>query len=141
MASNPNLQQRAFLGVGWWYPVQIDPVTGLTRIAQYEDDVQQSLKIILTTARGERVMRPAFGCGIYDLAFEVIDRATLTRVESEVRDSITRFEPRVELINVVLDPSQAADGLLRIEVEYRVRRTNQVGNLVYPFYFQEGSPP
>jgi phage baseplate assembly protein W len=139
--ATPAPQQKAFLGVGWAYPVGIDPVTGLTATAAYENDVLQSLKIILTTARGERVMRPDFGCGIYDLAFAVIDRATLTRVESEVRDSIMKYEARVELINVVVDPSQAADGMLRIEVEYRIRRTNQVGNLVYPFYFREGSLP
>jgi phage baseplate assembly protein W len=140
MASNDTFQ-RAFLGVGWAYPVGIDPVTGLTEIASYEDDVKQSLRIILTTARGERVMRPDFGCGIYDLAFAVIDRATLTRVESEVRVSITKYEARVEIIDVIVDPSQAADGMLRIELEYRIRRTNQVDNLVYPFYFQEGSLP
>jgi len=137
-SSNPNLQQ-AFLGVGWAYPARIDPVTGLTARACYEDDVQQSLLIILTTARGERVMRPDFGCGIYDLAFAVIDTATLTRVESEVRTSIQKFEPRVELIDVIIDPSQAVDGLLNIEVDYLVRATNQVDNLVYPFYFTEGA--
>ncbi len=138
MAMNPNLQ-KAFLGVGWAYGVGIDPTTGLTAIASYEDDVQQSLMIILTTARGERVMRPDFGCGIYDLAFAVIDTATLTRVESEVRTSITKYEARVELIDVIVDPSQAADGLLNIEIDYRVRATNQVDNLVYPFYFAEGA--
>jgi phage baseplate assembly protein W len=84
-------------------------------------------------------MRPDFGCGIYDLAFAVIDTATLTRVESEVRTSIQKFEPRVELIDVIIDPSQAVDGLLNIEVDYLVRATNQVDNLVYPFYFTEGA--
>lgn len=138
MATTLNLQ-KAFLGVGWAYPVGIDPTTGLTAIASYEDDVQQSLVIILTTARGERVMRPDFGCGIYNLAFAVIDTATLTRVESEVRTSIQKYEARVELIDVIVDPSQAADGLLNIEVDYLVRATNQVDNLVYPFYFAEGS--
>lgn len=141
MATPPNNAQKAFLGVGWAYPVGIDPVTGLTAIASYENDVQQSLWIILTTAPGERVMRPDFGCGIYDLAFEVIDRATLTRVESAVRTSVTTYEARVEIIDVIIDAGQALDGLLLIELEYRIRRTNQVGNLVYPFYFREGSPP
>lgn len=138
MATNPNYQ-KAFLGVGYAYPVRIDPVTGLTATASYEEDVKQSLVIILTTARGERVMRPDFGCGIYDLAFAVIDTATLTRVESEVRTSIQKYEPRVELVDVVIDPSQATDGLLNIALDYRVRTTNQVDNLVYPFYFAEGS--
>lgn len=139
MMSDP--LQKDFLGVGWAYPVGIDPVTGLTATAKYEDDVEQSLWIILTTAPGERVMQPQFGCGIHDLAFEVIDRATLTRVESSVRDSITTYEARIELMAVTVDPTHAAEGKLRIEVDYRIRRTNQVGNLVYPFYFGEGSLP
>jgi phage baseplate assembly protein W len=138
MTTSSNFR-KAFLGIGWAYPVGVDPVTGLTAVASYEDDVEQSLWIILTTARGERVMRPDFGCGIYDLAFAVIDTATLTRVESEVRTSIQKYEARVELIDVIVDPSRAADGLLNIEVQYRVRRTNQVDNLVYPFYFAEGA--
>lgn len=138
MATNPDFQ-KAFLGVGWAYPVGIDPVTGLTARASYEDDVKQSLKIILATARGERVMRPDFGCGIHDLAFAVIDTATLTRVESEVRTSVQKYEARVELIDIVINPSQAVDGLLEIALDYRVRTTNQVDNMVYPFYFSEGS--
>ena len=83
-------------------------------------------------------MRPSFGCGIHDLVFEVIDVATLTRIENTVREAMTRFEARIEVTSVRVDPLHAADGELLIELEYRVRRTNQVGNLVYPFYFREG---
>ena len=83
-------------------------------------------------------MRPDFGCGIYDLAFEVIDSAVLVRITNVVTDALTRYEPRIELINVSVDPYRASEGVLEVNVEYRVRRTNQTGNLVYPFYFREG---
>jgi phage baseplate assembly protein W len=131
-------EQKAWLGRGWACPVRIDPMTGGIAYAEFEADIRESIVIILGTSRGERVMRPNFGCGIHDLVFEVIDVATLTRVETAVRDALTRYEARIEVERVSVDPLRAADGELRIELEYRVRRTNQLGNLVYPFYFREG---
>lgn len=131
-------EQKAWLGRGWASPVRIDPLSGGIAYAEYEEDIRQSIIIILGTGRGERVMRPDFGCGIHDLVFEVVDVSTLTRIETAVRDAMMRYEARIEVLSVRVDPLQAADGLLLIELEYRVRRTNQVGNLVYPFYFREG---
>jgi len=131
--------KREFLGKGWAFPVSLDPYKGSVATAEYEDDVKQAIRIILGTSPGERVMRPDFGCGIYDLAFETIDSATLVRVKNVVEEALTRYEPRIELINEVqVDPYRAEDGILEVRVTYRVRRTNQTGNLVYPFYFREG---
>lgn len=130
-------QQKQWQGVGWAYPVRIDATTGAIAFSRHEVDIRESIRIILATARGERVMRPDFGCGIHDLVYDVIDVAMLTRVETEVRESITRYEPRVELIGVKADPFEAADGRLLVEVDYRIRQTNQSDNLVYPFYFRE----
>jgi Bacteriophage baseplate protein W len=132
-------EQKAWLGRGWAYPVQIDPMTHGIAVSAYEQDIRQSILIILGTARGERVMRPDFGCGIHDLVFEVIDVATLTRIEASVREAMSKYEARIEVLSVRVDPLHAVDGELLIELEYRVRRTNQRGNLVYPFYFREGS--
>jgi hypothetical protein len=131
-------EQKDWLGRGWAYPVQIDPNTGSVAVAEYEADIRQSILIILQTARGERVMRPDFGCGIHDLVFDVIDVTTLTRIETAVMESMIKYEARIEMIAVRADPFEAANGLLLIELEYRVRLTNQLGNLVYPFYFREG---
>lgn len=131
-------ERKEFLGRGWAFPVALDPESGSVATAEYEDDVRQAIRIILGTAPGERVMRPDFGCGIYDLAFEVIDSAVLVRITNVVTDALTRYEPRIELINVSVDPYRASEGVLEVNVEYRVRRTNQTGNLVYPFYFREG---
>jgi hypothetical protein len=131
-------EQKDWLGRGWAFPVAIDRTTGGVQAAEYEADIRQSIMIILRTAKGERVMRPDFGCGIHDLAFEIIDVATLTRVETVVGEAMRKYEARIEVLRVTADPLQAADGLLLIEFEYRVRRTNQIGNMVYPFYFREG---
>lgn len=131
-------ERKDWLGKGWAYPLRIDPVSGGIASAEAEADIHQAIRIILGTAPGERVMRPDFGCGIFELAFEVIDVATLTRVETTVREALTRYEARIELLSVRADPFEAANGMLLIELEYRIRRTNQLGNLVYPFYFREG---
>jgi hypothetical protein len=118
--------------------VALDPNTGRTLLVAAETDIEQSIRIILSTAPGERVMRPEFGCGANELVFETLDTATFTRVQKTVTDALTRFEPRIELLAVQVDPTQAADGLLLASIDYRVRATNQSGNMVYPFYFREG---
>jgi len=133
-------QQKDWLGRGWAFPVNLDPLTGGIAFAEYEQDIRQSIQIILGTAPGERVMRPDFGCGIYELVFDVIDSAMLTRVETAVTQAMVTYEARIEVLSVRADPLYAADGLLLIEFDYRVRLTNQKDNLVYPFYFREGGP-
>ncbi|MBJ6127195.1 GPW/gp25 family protein [Microvirga splendida] len=131
-------ERKDWQGIGWAFPIRADAATGTPVLSRYENDIREAIRIILGTARGERVMRPDFGCGIHTLVFDVVDVAMLTRVEAEVRESIVKYEPRVELIGVRADPFEAANGMLLVEVEYRVRQTNQTGNLVYPFYFREG---
>lgn len=134
-------EQKDFLGRGWAMPVDIDPYTGLIATAEYEEDIRQSIRIILETAKGERVMRRDFGCGIHDLVFEAVDTTTLQRIRSEVEEALRRFEPRVEVLGVTPDEDSTSEGKLLVEVEYRVRRTNQTGNLVFPFYYREGGRP
>ena len=134
-------ERKDFLGRGWAMPVDIDPRTGLVASVEYEDDIRQSILIILETARGERVMRPSFGCGIHELVFEAVDSRTLQRIRSEVEDALLRFEARIEVLGVTIDEDATSEGVLMIELEYRVRRTNQTGNLVFPFYFREGGRP
>ncbi len=131
-------ERKDFLGRGWAWPVRLDAVSGQVAMAEFEEDIRQAIRIILETSPGERVMRPDFGCGIHDLVFEALDSATLARVRTVVQEALIRFEPRIEVIGVEVDPAYAPEGRLQIGLEYRVRRTNQVGNLVYPFYFREG---
>jgi phage baseplate assembly protein W len=132
---------KAFLGRGWSAPIALDLLTGLVRSVEYEDDIRQSILIILMTAPGERVMRPNFGCGIHDLVFESLDSTTLQLIRSSVEDAMRRCEARIELLNVNVDEEASAEGMLLVELEYRVRLTNQLGNLVFPFYFKEGGQP
>jgi hypothetical protein len=134
-----NGEHKEFLGRGWAMPMQLDARTGEVAETQYEEDVRQAIRIIIETAPGERVMRPDFGCGIHELVFAPMDSETLQRVRSVIEDALRRYEARIEVIEVNVDEArELSDGRLRIEVDYRIRKTNQVGNLVFPFYFSEG---
>jgi phage baseplate assembly protein W len=134
-------ERKAFLGRGWAMPVALDPRTGLVATVAYEEDIRQSILIILETAPGERVMRPNFGCGIHELVFAAMDSTTLQRVRSTVEEALRRCEARIEVLNVNVDEAATSEGKLLVEIEYRVRKTNQLGNLVFPFYFREGGRP
>jgi hypothetical protein len=128
---------KEFLGVGWTYPVRTR-LNGDISMSQFEDDIREAILIILGTAKGERVMRPDFGCGIHDLVFAPINTATITLVENGVREALTVYEPRIELIKVEALSDRAEEGKLLVNIDYRVRSTNSRFNLVYPFYLKEG---
>ncbi len=130
---------KAFLGIGWAFPVQADSgKTDVARVA-YEDDIRQSVWLILETDQGERVMRPDFGAGLRALAFEPINTTTLALARHRVEAALTLWEPRID--NITVKVSAEPDiGKLMIDVQYRVRTTNTFYNLVYPFYLQEGQP-
>jgi phage baseplate assembly protein W len=127
---------KLFLGVGTAFPLGIDSRTHAIARAEYEESVRQSILIILGTARGERVMRPDFGCGIHDLVFENLSAATLGRIDREVHAALLRFEPRIDVTAVAVKAGAA--NLLLIDIDYEVRATNTAFNLVYPFYLQQG---
>jgi phage baseplate assembly protein W len=128
---------QEFLGVGWAFPVKLDAQGAFER-AQYEESVRQSIWTILGTAKGERVMRPEFGCGIYDLVFEINDAATAGKVVQAVREALLAFEPRIDVRDVQVRPEQQGEVML-ISIDYQVRATNNAFNLVYPFYLERGA--
>lgn len=128
---------REFLGVGWRFPLQVD-ATGRIARAHYEQRIEESIVLILATAPGERPMLPDFGCGIHDLLFAPNDVSTIASVVHQVRRSLTRFEPRIDLIDVDVESTAESPNLLLIRINYRVRATSAIGNLVYPFYIREG---
>ena len=123
---------RSFLGTGWRFPVKAGDAGTIERAA-YEESVRQSIWIILGTAKGERVMRPDFGCGIYDLVFEVNSPATAAKVSHAVREALLFFEPRIDVIDVAVRPEGE---VMLISIDYEVRATDNVFNLVYPFYLE-----
>ena len=104
-----------------------------------ERDIHESLRILLSTRPGERVMHPDYGCGIHGLVFEVLNGATIARIEASVRQAILFFEPRVDFESMDVDPGEALEGVLRLRIEYRVRETNSRRNIVYDFYLREGT--
>lgn len=124
-----------FLGVGWSLPIQLNENNQI-KMAKYEDAVRQSILMILNTTKGERVMRPNFGCLIYDRVFSPNTPGTVGQIISDVREALLEWEPRIDILNVdaIPDPTQA--NLILIQVNYQVRTTNNVFNLVYPFYIQ-----
>lgn len=130
---------KSFLGRGLSFPVSLNS-NGDLQSADYEESVRESVLMILGTAKGERVMRPDFGCGIYDLVFEMKTAGTAGRISQEVQEALLRFEPRIDVINVQVSPQSDSDGeKLLIQVDYQVRATNNVFNLVYPFYLERSS--
>ena len=133
--------RKDFLGRGWAMPVELEPRTGLVASVQHEDDIRQSIRIILETTPGERVMRPNFGCGIHEMVFDAIDSTAIQRIRSIVDESLRRCEARIDVLDVVVEEAPSEQGRLIVEIEYRVRKTNQTGNLVFPFYFREGGRP
>ena len=137
----PSVDRKTFLGRGWAMPVELDPRTGHVAAVAYEDDIRQSILIILQTVPGERVMRPNFGCGIHELVFTSLDSTTLQLIQSSVEEALRRCEARIDVLAVTVDEDATIDGKLLVEIEYRVRKTNQTGNLVFPYYFGEGGRP
>jgi hypothetical protein len=108
---------------------------------QHEEDIRQSIRIILETTPGERLMRPNFGCGIHEMVFDALDSTAIQRIRSLVEESLRRCEARIDVMDVVVEETPSEQGRLIVEIEYRVRKTNQTGNLVFPFYFREGGRP
>lgn len=130
------LQGKAFLGVGWAFPPAAS-ASGDMATAAYETDIQQSIRIILGCAPGERVMRPDFGAGLKTLIFEPMNTTSAALAQYNVQTALIQWEPRIDQITVTVTP-QPATGSLSIDIRYRVRLTNVFYNLVYPFYLTEG---
>jgi phage baseplate assembly protein W len=122
-----------FLGVGWTSPVTLDG-DGQIQLGRYEAAVRQSIRMILSTARGERLMRPDFGCSLHDLVFSTNSAAAIGQVISAVQESLIQWEPRIDILDVTAMPDTDEPNRLLIDIRYLVRTTNNLFNLVYPFY-------
>ena len=127
-------------GTGIAFPLRVDAHGGVA-LSRDERDVEEAIAVVIGTAPGERPMRPEFGCGIHDYVFEAIDAYTIGRLDHEVRLALQRWEPRIDVLDVAVDTSDAALGRLLIEITYRLRETNDVRNLVYPFYVIPSEEP
>jgi phage baseplate assembly protein W len=126
-----------FLGKGWSYPVKPD-TRGNIELSAADDDIKESIRIILGTAKGERVMRPDFGCDIHDHVYSSATPATLNIIETSVREALVRWEPRIDLEDIDAYTDEHNPNKILIRIEYRVRSTNALANMVYPFHITEG---
>jgi len=122
-----------FIGRGLSFPVRTD-ATGSVALVDGDREIVESIRLILATAPGERPMRPEFGCAIHDLVFAPADSTTAGQIAYEVRQSLERWEPRIDLADVVVDFAEADNGTLLIDIRYTLRGTNDPRNLVFPFY-------
>ena len=133
MANPDNL----FLGTGWKFPPVFSRESAAVEMVGAAEDIQESLSILMSTAPGERVMVPEFGCALWRMVFEKLDVTTTTEMEGLVRRAILRWESRVDVDEVRVAADPGVEGLVRIHVAYTIRRINTRSNLVYPFYVNE----
>jgi len=131
-------QDNSFLGTGWNFPPEFSR-RGKVSMVSAEEDIKQSLLILLSTSPGERVMQPTFGCGLKHHVYENIDESTITILKDLITRAILFFEPRVKLEMILSDASAAYEGRLDFTIMYRIISTNTRHNIVYPFYLREGS--
>jgi uncharacterized protein len=126
---------KEFLGQGWKFPIEVT-ATGDVATSQYEDNIRESIRIILMTAKGERVMRPDFGAGLQQFVFETINSTAIGSLQSAIQNSLIEWEPRIQLLAVNVEADRSEVGRLLVNIDYRVRATNTSFNLVFPFYLQ-----
>ena len=126
-------QYQEIIGSGWAFPLQVDGAGGIA-LAQGENDIEQAIRIILGTAKGERRMRPHFGCAIHELVFAPNDESTWGLARYAVEEALGWWEPRIDVAEVIVGPNPEQDSRLDIEINYRVRNTKDTRTLVFPFY-------
>ena len=127
---------NSFLGTGWSFPPTFEQDTGTVKMVSGEEDIVQSLEIILSTYPRERIMQPDFGCELSQFIFEEMSQGTLTGIKGIISDALLYHEPRIYVEDININESEQ-DGLLLISITYTVRATNSRFNLVYPFYINE----
>jgi phage baseplate assembly protein W len=128
----------SFLGTGWDFPPTFEGGPDRVRMIADEDDIRSSLRILLTTTVGERRMQPRYGCNLHRLVFEPSDATLQAYIKDLVKIAILYFEPRIILHDVVLEP-QPLEGLIHLNLEYTIAKTNTRFNFVYPFYLTDGT--
>lgn len=133
------VEEHLFLGRGWSFPPEFRKAAEVTKMVEGEEDIYQSLKILMQTALGERIHRYDFGCGISRFVYEEFTLTTQTLLRNTIEKAILRYESRITLEEINFDTTQAKEGIWKIGLQYRVRQTNRRSNRVFPFYLREGT--
>lgn len=132
---------KAFLGTGWSFPPEFHrhaDTLGASMVSD-EEDIRESLRILMSTRPGERVMQPGYGCGLHGRIFDSITESAVTRIKDLIERAVLFYEPRITLESIDINTEDVLEGVLKIQLNYRVRQTNSRSNIVYPFYYLEGS--
>lgn len=129
---------KSFIGIGWAFPPRFTKGYGVEMVSQ-EEDIAQSLAILLSTTPGERLFRFNYGCNIRQWVFEEMNLSNETLIIECIEQAILFFEPRIEVEHIALDTKDELEGILWITIDYRIRETNSRSNMVYPYYFKEGT--
>ena len=132
-------QYDGFLGKGWAFPPAFDLGEQTVAMVSAEDDIRESLYILLTTIPGERVMLPDYGCLIHEHVFDIIGETLFTHLRGLIEHSILLYEPRITLENILFSVEDQREGYLQITLEYSIIQTNTRNNLVIPYYLKEGT--
>ena len=130
----------AFLGTGWAFPPEFDFETGRVKLVSTTEDIEQSLRVLLSTTLGERVMQPQYGCNLADYLFESLSSTLIGYIKDRVQNAILFYEPRIAVNNIIVTPDDSPDlldGHFTIEIDYTVPETNSRFNYVYDFYENE----
>jgi phage baseplate assembly protein W len=132
-------EMKSFLGTGWSFPPSFDRRHAGVHLVSDEEDIAQSIFVILNTTPGERIMQPEFGCDLKRLVFEQLNDSLLSGLNFMIYHALLNFEPRIHFINAEIVDRENLDGVLHIRVNYSIVITNTRHNIVFPFYLTEGT--
>lgn len=127
---------KDFLGIGVSFPVEVDTQTKRFKLVSYEEDIKQAIYIILMTGQGERVMQGDFGCNISQYIFEINNPTYMNLLKIEIVAALTKWEPRIEEIDVSIDSSKMAEGQVIFSLAYKISATQRSDNFVFPYYLE-----
>ncbi|WP_422104877.1 GPW/gp25 family protein [Winogradskyella sp.] len=133
------MDQDDFLGTGWSFPPTFNPHKRTVETVSDEEDIRQSLEILMSTRLGERVLLSDYGCGIHVMPFESITVTFLTKLKTIIKKAILLYEPRIDLEEIFFTSPKAEEGVINIQLQYKIRTTNSRLNYVHPFYIKEGT--
>jgi phage baseplate assembly protein W len=134
-----DINTQDFLGTGWSFPVHFDKANARMQMVSDAEDIKQSIRIILGTAPGERIMQPEFGCNLRSLLFERSDSSLVARLNHLIYHALLNFEPRINFLEAELLQNSVLEGVLHIRVDYSIISTNTRHNIVFPYYLIEGT--
>lgn len=137
-----NTSLTSFLGTGWSFPPSFDYQSGSVELVSNQEDIKQSLNILLSTSLGERVMQPDYGCNLNDYMFDALNNSLIGIIKHHVENSILHYEPRIVVENIEVTPADSEDligGTFTISVEYTIPEINSRFNYVYDYYLNEAS--